>query len=96
MAKKKKSKINNLIVISDLHCGCRLGLCPTVVHLDDAATYLHTPIQAEIWKCWEEFWRDWVPQVTRCEPFVVVLNGDTIDGTHHKAVTQISQNLTDR
>ena len=23
-----KRTVNNLVVVSDLHCGCRLGLCP--------------------------------------------------------------------
>ena len=94
--KKKTTKLNNLIVVSDLHCGCRLGLCPPEVQLDDGATYKHTPIQADIWRRWKEFWDKWVPQVTRNEPFVVVLNGDAIDGKHHRAVTQVSQNLTDQ
>ena len=97
MSKKKKiNKLANLIVISDLHCGCRFGLCPPEVQLDDAAIYKHTPIQADIWKCWCQFWDIWVPQVTRNEPFAVVLNGDAIDGVHHRAVTQITHNLTDQ
>lgn len=96
MPRKKRKPLSNLIVISDLHCGCRLGLCPPEVSLDDAAVYKHTPMQADIWKRWEEFWNEWVPMVTRSEPFVVVLNGDAIDGVHHRAVTQISHNLTDQ
>ena len=93
---RKKKPLNNLIVVSDLHCGCRLGLCPPKVSLDDGAIYQHTPIQADIWKRWQIFWKKWVPQVTRGEPFAVVLNGDAIDGKHHNAVTQVSQNLTDQ
>ncbi len=93
---RRKKLLNNLIVISDLHCGCRLGLCPPKVPLDDGAIYQHTPIQADIWKRWQVFWKKWVPQVTRGEPFAVVLNGDSLDGKHHNAVTQISQNLTDQ
>ena len=88
--------INNLIVISDTHCGCRLGLCPPEVQLDDAAIYGHTPLQADIWKRWEEFWGEWVPMVTRGEPYIVVMNGDALDGVHHRAITQVSQNLTDQ
>lgn len=90
------STLNNLIIVSDLHCGCRLGLCPPEVQLDEKATYKHTPLQADIWKRWEEFWGVWVPKVTRDEPFAVVLNGDAIDGVHHRAVTQVTQNLTDQ
>lgn len=96
MMRKKTQSLNNLIVVSDLHCGCRLGLCPPEVSLDDGAIYRHTPIQADIWKRWKIFWKEWVPEATKGESFAVVLNGDAIDGTHHRAVTQISQNLTDQ
>jgi len=97
MSRKKKIKpLNNLIVVSDLHCGCRLGLCPPEVTLDDGAIYKHTSLQADIWNCWQRFWNEWVPQVTRGESYAVVLNGDAIDGRHHKAVTQVSHNLTDQ
>ena len=94
--KKKTQPLNNLIVISDEHCGCRLGLCPPEVQLDDGAIYRHTPIQADIWKCWEFFWNIWVPEATKGEPFAVVNNGDSLDGIHHRAVTQITHNLTDQ
>jgi len=94
--KKQPEKLTNLIVVSDLHCGCRLGLCPPTVILDDGAIYNHTPVQADVWKRWQEFWNDWVPRVTRGEPFAVVLNGDAIDGRHHRAVTHVSQNLADQ
>jgi hypothetical protein len=97
MPRKKKTKpLINLIVISDLHCGCRLGLCPPEVQLDDAAIYTQTPIQRDIWKRWGEFWTVWIPRATKGEPFAVVLNGDALDGVHHRAVTQISHNLTDQ
>lgn len=97
MSKKKKTKkIINLIVVSDLHCGCRLGLCPPEVKLDENAIYKHSPLQADVWKRWKEFWNVWVPQVTRGEPYAVVLNGDAVDGVHHRAVTQVSQNITDQ
>lgn len=88
--------INNLIVVSDLHCGCRLGLCPPEVKLDDGATYKHTALQADVWERWLLFWQEWVPMVTRGEPYAVCMNGDAIDGKHHNSVTQISQNLTDQ
>jgi hypothetical protein len=48
----------------------------------------------EIWK--DHFWNGWVPKVTRGEPFAVVVNGDTTDGRHHGATTQITQNLSDQ
>ena len=89
--------LNNLVVVSDLHCGCRLGLCPPEgASLDDGGTYLPSNFQAKTWAMWREFWDDFVPDATRGEPFGVVVNGDVLDGVHHKSTTQISHNLEDQ
>jgi len=38
-------------------------------------------------RCWEHFWKEYVPKVTKkCREVTVVLNGDVIDGNHHNAV----------
>lgn len=86
----------NLIVFSDTHCGCRLGLCPPIVKLDSAGEYHASEFQLQMWGLWREFWEVWVPEVTRGEPFDVVHNGDAIDGRHHNSTTQISHNLEDQ
>lgn len=88
--------IKNVIVVSDLHCGCRLGLCPPSVDLDDGGTYKASKLQNKIWAWWNEFWTKWVPDVTHGEDYTVVINGDPLDGVHHQSVTQISQNITDQ
>lgn len=91
------SECTNLIVVSDLHCGCRMGLCPPEgAQLDDGGTYLPSAIQQKIWSWWKEFWSVWVPRVTKKESFIVVVNGDAIDGVHHQSTTQISHNLSDQ
>lgn len=92
----KTNKINNIIIVSDLHCGCQLGLCPTKAKFDDGGYYIPNKLQKKVWNWWQEFWYEWVPLVCRKEPFMVVNNGDSIDGVHHGAKTQVSQNLTDQ
>lgn len=88
---------NNLIVVSDSHCGCRLGLCPPVpIPLDGGGTYQASDFQRQMWALWLQFWSEWVPDVTRGEPFDVVHNGDAVDGRHHNSTTQISHNLEDQ
>lgn len=87
----------NIVVVSDLHCGCRLALChPDGAALDDGGTYVPSKVQAKVWSMWERFWGEWVPRATHGEPFTVVVNGDAIDGSHHKATTQWSHNLKDQ
>lgn len=90
-------KTNNLIVVSDLHCGCQLGLCPPDgVSLDEGGEYRPSNLQLKMWSRWQEFWEEWVPRVTRGEPYAVLCNGDAIDGVHHQSVTQITHNLADQ
>lgn len=94
---KPEEMRSNLVVISDTHCGCRMGLCPSNgVQLDDGGTYMPSKAQLFLAEKWSEFWGDWVPEVTRGEPFSVVMNGDAIDGVHHGSCTQVSQNLADQ
>src|SRR5579859_4275199 len=89
--------IRNVIVISDTHCGCRMGLCPPDgAALDDGGIYTPSRLQKIMWGWWEEFWGEWVPNVTHKGPFVLVHNGDVIDGVHHNSTTQISQNIKDQ
>jgi hypothetical protein len=89
--------MKNLVVFSDTHCGCRLGLCPPGgVKLDDGGTYHTSPFQDEMWTLWRSFWDEWVPQATRGEPYDIVHNGDVIDGVHHNSTTQVSHNIEDQ
>jgi len=93
----KHAAVNNLVVISDLHCGCRLGLHPnTPTPLDDGGQYVPSRLQKIVWSWWREFWGRWVPEACHNEPFAVLILGDTIDGVHHDSTSQISHNLEDQ
>lgn len=96
-SKGKDSKVCNVVVVADLHAGCRLGLCPPAPrNLDDGGKYVPSKYQNQMWRLWEEFWAVHVPEFCHNEPFAVVVNGDALEGVHHHAVTQISQNLADQ
>jgi len=95
--KRECKRLSNIVVVSDTHCGCQLGLCPPEgLRLDEGACTPPSSLQRRVWGFWEEFWGEWVPRVTRGEPYAVVMNGDAIDGRHHGATHQISQNITDQ
>jgi hypothetical protein len=96
MVEKKLERIPNAIVISDTHFGCKLALCPPSVTLDEGGTYTISRFQQAILDCWNAFWNDWVPRVTRGEPFILILNGDAMDRRHHGATTLITNNLADQ
>ena len=88
-------RLKHIIVISDLHVGSHLGLCPPRITLDEGGHYRPGRFQRILWKCWREFWDSWVPEITGGERFAVVVNGDVIDGTPHGSVAGLA-NLTDQ
>lgn len=91
------SPIRSLVVVSDTHCGCRLAICrPEPTRLDDGGFYRPSEFQEKLYAYWRFFWDEWVPEVTRGEPYDLLHNGDVIDGTHHGSTTQISQNIKDQ
>jgi hypothetical protein len=94
---RTSTAVRNLIVVSDLHSGCRLGLCPPGdIPLDDGGTYRASRFQQKLYELWREFWDEWVPEVTRGEPYNLVVNGDALEGVHHRSTTQVSHNFEDQ
>ena len=96
LSNKKRQKVKNVIVISDTHCGDRMGLMPPKVTLDEGNVVVQSKMQAEVWKMWLYFWRVWVPKVTKGEDFVIVVNGDIVDGVHHGSTTTVTGNMKDQ
>ena len=92
MAKKPKAvklppvnqRIGGAVIVSDLHCGSSVGLWPDGFETETGnqiklGNNLH---QKWLWKCW----LDAVEKVVhhfKGRPFVVIVNGDCIEGRHH-------------
>lgn len=80
-----------IVVVSDLHVGCGLAVMPRegAAH---GSTNEHQPSQLQLKLCdwWDEFWA-WVEKETG-GGYNVVVNGDSIDGVHHRAVSQWTHN----
>ena len=89
-------QIKNVIVISDTHFGCKFGLFPDKFILDENNVVLPSKLQKVVYGWWQEFWGEWVPMVTKHEPYIIVHNGDAVDGDHHGSKTQITKNITDQ
>lgn len=88
---------NSLVIVSDLHCGCQMGLVrPDGGHTDGGGRYEASPFQRWLWRCWRYFMDEWVPMATQGDDYALVVNGDALDGRHHRATTQWSQNLADQ
>jgi hypothetical protein len=75
-----------LVVLSDLHAGSDVGLLPEKVELDDGQTLGHgsNPWQKWLWGEWLKM-QEWVEKVTGGDDFSILLNGDLIEGLHHRS-----------
>lgn len=100
-ARKRKTAgkmgVRHVVVVSDLHVGCQMA----IVHPDGARQaeggwYTPSKFQRMLYGLWEQFWEVEVPIMTQGEPFDIVINGECVDGSHHNAVNQWTQNLTDQ
>lgn len=95
MATKKRTQITSMIVVSDLHCGCQMGLCPPDgIKVDEGGHYSPNHSQKVVWGWWRQFWDEWVPDVTRGLPYDLLVNGDMIDNEHHGNKTLITNNIS--
>lgn len=89
--------INNVVIISDTHSGCKMALCPPGgITLDEGGRYMPSDFQVWMWAHWKYFWEVFVPETLHDEPFYVVHNGDAIDGMHHGTTTTITNNWKDQ
>lgn len=91
-----KSKTPDIIVISDTHFGCKLALCPPKFRLDEGGFYEASKMQKDIYAMWRYFWDKYVPMITAGNDYIIVHNGDCVDGVHHQSTTQISHNMNNQ
>ena len=48
-----------VVVISDLHCGSKVAICPPEITISDQTTFVANKLQLFIWQHWLNFWQ-WV------------------------------------
>lgn len=76
-----------VVVVSDLHNGSIVGLCPPNARMDEGGGIKLNKFQKTLYRYWRNFWDVYVPKVTQgAEKVIVVQNGDAIDGVHHDTV----------
>lgn len=84
-----------IVVLSDMHAGCRLAVCPPVVGLDGGGSYQASVVQKKLYAWFEDFFK-WARSVAGSRPIILVNNGDSMEGVHHGTNSTISNNLSDQ
>lgn len=83
-----------IAVVSDLHCGSSVGLMPPDFVTLEGQKIGQNAVQKWLWECWVDV-MDRFDKYANGDPFVLVVNGDTIEGSHHGSKQVISNDPTD-
>ena len=82
-------------VVSDLHCGSTVALCPPRVDLDDGGHYEASKAQRWMWERWGHLWDEVERRRDKLKAdLIFVCNGDATDGNHHGTTQILSGNPT--
>jgi hypothetical protein len=82
-------------VVSDLHAGSTVALCPPKIQLDDGGKYEASKAQLWLWERWNDFWQQGEQIRRRLDAYCIDLyNGDMTEGDHHKTTQILSGNPT--
>lgn len=82
-----------LAVVSDIHAGGTTAVCPPEITLDDGGKYTASKAQQWLWECWGDYWHQVAAQRAALNAkLVVLINGDAVEGQHHKTTQIMSGN----
>lgn len=86
--------IRAAVFLSDIHAGSTVALMPPEVMLAEETTVRQNRLQAWFWERWLDL-QVWLDHELRGAPFALILNGDLIEGDHHRTDQIVSKNLGD-
>lgn len=86
MAKKKSSRPQLLVVVSDLHCGSTVGLMPPDSEnmAGNTLGFGSNHHQRWLWECWQDAQAQ-VAKLAGDDPLALLINGDATEGIHHRS-----------
>lgn len=91
---RRLKPIRQVVVVSDIHAGSTVAICPPVLELAEGLEVRPNALQSWFWQCWLDLLA-WIDQETGGEPFALILNGDLIEGDHHRTDQIIGRNIAD-
>ncbi len=84
------AKPKRIVVISDLHAGSVMGLCPPTVQIEGGGVYQANKYQQWLYDCWQ----DMAAHIKRLGKPILVINGDAVQGVNHKDGQLIGSELS--
>lgn len=90
-----KAKTKLLVILSDLHVGSTVGLWPPGFVANEGFPIGQNAFQKLLWSHWKDCLK-WIKRTTGDEPFELLLNGDLVDGIHHRTLQVMSMDVADQ
>lgn len=89
-------RIRCVVVLSDLHIGSTVGLWPDKFRSQEGNEIGQNEFQAWLWECWLDLTLVQLPKYLGKDPYALVLNGDIVEGIHHRTLQVMTPNTTDQ
>lgn len=90
---KTKSKL--ILQLSDLHIGSVVGLWPPNFVANEGFPIGQNNFQKWLWECWADL-EKWIDRTVGDDEFDFVLNGDAVEGIHHRTTQVMSADVGDQ
>lgn len=92
--KSRKSKL--LVAISDTHCGSDVGLMTPEADLQEGnvVSFGENYAQQWLWECFTDA-QKLVMDIVGSDPYTFLINGDVVEGQHHRTTEIIAPELDD-
>lgn len=90
---KTKSRI--ILLLSDLHIGSTVGLWPDCFVSNEGYTIGQNSFQKWLWECWQDNLK-WIDRTINGDQFDLVINGDLVEGIHHRTTQVMSADVGDQ
>lgn len=90
-----KSKAKIVLLMSDLHIGSTVGLWPSGFVSNEGYSIGQNKFQAWLWKCWLDS-QEWWKRIIGKDEFELVINGDLVEGIHHRTLQVMSPDVGDQ
>ena len=90
-----KSKSRIIVLLSDLHIGSVVGLWPSDFVSTEGVPIGQNAFQKWLWACWEDC-HELIAKTVGDEPYELVINGDLVEGIHHRTTQVMSADIGDQ
>lgn len=90
-----RAKTSIQVILSDIHVGSTVGLWPDEFIANEGMHIGQNRFQKLLWEHWTAC-REWIMGVCGKDPFELVLNGDLVDGIHHRTLQVMSADVADQ